>query len=1173
MNWSNGVAAGQFNQRTAAIANIQTVADAEARKVTVRAKILELIGGLPQSNAPLNAQITGSIDMGSYSIQKILFESTPGLIVSTLLYLPKTSGPHPAVVFQIGHFPGGKTYDQTIPGNLAIKGFVVIAFDPIGEGERIQDYNPVTGTGVAGADTSQHFMAGAQSILMGQNFARYELFDAQRAIDYLVSRPEVDATRIGATGCSGGGTLTYYLAALDPRIKVAAPACSIESFQSSYTANGIGDSEQSFAYLLSSGLDETDYVELFAPQPFLILTTSADPFITLNATQIVYDEASKWYSLYGAANRVQWVVGPGGHGTPVELRQAIYGWMIQWLNNNVGDSTEQAITTLPDSQLHASSTGQVGGLQIYQVIRTTPRTQGSRDDLTALLNQKVAHSMQTPAITVNTQTDNGTYKTQSISFTTEPNLTLDALLLIPDAPGLKAGVVFVETTALGSTAATQLAASGRVVIDLLPRGLPSGVDPSSYVGDFSTSTRAFLVGKFLPALRAYDILQGLEILAARADVDISRISGVASGVPGFWMLLAAASDPRFSSIQLDHTPYSFQPALDQPVHYDLHDAAITGYSLKFDIQDVLSAMSPRLVFWTTPTDWLRNVVALSSALSIGSVHSGNFTQGQQSAMYTVTVSNAAGAMMTTGTVTATDTLPAGLTLLSMTGTGWSCTGNTCTRSDSIAGGTSYAPITVTVKVASNAPTPLVNEVTVSGGGSAAANAMDLTIVLANPPVLAISRNKLNFSFNGAAVTSSQSVTVSFTGGAGGTWSASSNESNLSAAPASGQGSGVFQVAVTGGSSGVVTVTSAGAVNSPLQIQVNVLSVSPGSPYGSFDTPPDNTSGIAGAIPVTGWALDNIEVLKVDIWREPVGSEPAGLVYIGDALFVSGARPDVEGLYPNAPLNYRAGWGYLMLTNNLPGQGNGVYRLHAIAHNKSGVSTDLGIRTISCDNAHANKPFGTIDTPGQGGTASGNAYVNFGWALTQNPFVIPKDGSTITVYVDGQPVGHPTYNQFRNDVASQFPGLANSGGPVGFFYLDTTALANGVHTLSWVVYDNAGRGDGVGSRFFNVLNTGLGSVAAPAQEVLSGSAVPRIVEIEELDRLELQVGAKEGYLVVAGERRNLPAGSSLKDGVFYWQTAPGLLGDYNLIMLRPDGAEHRLRVKIRPKRFKKPRSPR
>jgi len=148
-------------------------------------------------------------------------------------------------------------------------------------------------------------------------------------------------------------------------------------------------------------------------------------------------------------------------------------------------------------------------------------------------------------------------------------------------------------------------------------------------------------------------------------------------------------------------------------------------------------------------------------------------------------------------------------------------------------------------------------------------------------------------------------------------------------------SGSLQGTATAGSSGVITVTAAGVTNSPLQLQVNIANVAPASPYGSFDTPVNNATGIAGAIAVTGWALDNIEVSKVDIWRERVGSEPGasnGLVYIGDAVFVDGARPDVETAYPNAPFNYRAGWGYLMLTNGLPnnggspGPGNGTYKI-------------------------------------------------------------------------------------------------------------------------------------------------------------------------------------------------------------------------------------------------------
>ncbi len=126
--------------------------------------------------------------------------------------------------------------------------------------------------------------------------------------------------------------------------------------------------------------------------------------------------------------------------------------------------------------------------------------------------------------------------------------------------------------------------------------------------------------------------------------------------------------------------------------------------------------------------------------------------------------------------------------------------------------------------------------------------------------------------------------------------------------------------------------------------MNVASAVPSYPYGSFDTPANDTTGIAGAIPVTGWALDSIEVASVGIWRERIGNEPTGsngLVYVGDATFVAGVRPDVQALYPNAPLNYRAGWGYMLLTNFLPnsggaaGPGNGTYKLHAIAVNKSG----------------------------------------------------------------------------------------------------------------------------------------------------------------------------------------------------------------------------------------------
>ena len=248
-----------------------------------------------------------------------------------------------------------------------------------------------------------------------------------------------------------------------------------------------------------------------------------------------------------------------------------------------------------------------------------------------------------------------------------------------------------------------------------------------------------------------------------------------------------------------------------------------------------------------------------------------------------------------------------------------------------------------------------------------------------------------------------------------------------------------------------------------------------SPFGSLDTPMQNAIGVTGSIAVTGWALDDSQVTNVRILRDPIAGEAAGVpVFIGDAVFVGGARPDVASVYPAYPFNDRAGWGYLLLTNVLPNRGNGTFTLHAYAEDANGHSTLLGSRTISCANATATRPFGAIDTPAQGETVSGTSYVNFGWVLTPLPKSIPVDGSTITILIDGVPMGHPAYNNLRSDVAALFPGLANSDGAVGAFTIDTTRLSDGLHTIAWIVTDSEGAAEGIGSRYFTVLNGGSGS---------------------------------------------------------------------------------------------------
>ncbi|MCP4157524.1 MAG: hypothetical protein GY757_57975, partial [bacterium] len=306
-------------------------------------------------------------------------------------------------------------------------------------------------------------------------------------------------------------------------------------------------------------------------------------------------------------------------------------------------------------------------------------------------------------------------------------------------------------------------------------------------------------------------------------------------------------------------------------------------------------------------------------------------------------------------------------------------------------------------------------------------------------------------------------------------------------------------------------------------------------------------------------------------------------YIGDAVLVEGARPDVEAAYPTNPNNYKAGWGYMMLTNFLPGGGNGGYTITAIATDMEGKQTTLGSKTITVDNTNAVKPFGAIDTPVQGGTVSG-PYRNQGWVLTPLPNTIPIDGSTINVFVDGHDLGHPVYNQPREDIAGYFPENNNSSGPGAYLDIDTTAYANGIHTIYWVATDDAGNVDGIGSRFFTIQNSGSSRQPAGAQSLQTdnycesggllsntvsvlnrvgyGAKVPftpvvaskdgeMAITLNETKKLELKfdpASIVNGYIHSDSKQGTLPIGSSIKGGQFSWIPVAGFSGEYRMTFL-------------------------
>jgi len=460
---------------------------------------------------------------------------------------------------------------------------------------------------------------------------------------------------------------------------------------------------------------------------------------------------------------------------------------------------------------------------------------------------------------------------------------------------------------------------------------------------------------------------------------------------------------------------------------------------------------------------------------------------------------------------------------------------------------------------------------------------------------ALSLERTHFSFGGEAGRASSTVQKTLVKNAGpaGTvlhWQASTADSWIQVSPAGGTGEGILEIktdpsALTAGSySGQVQVSDSAAQNSPQTIAVSLKVFSQGedlAPFGYFDSPLDNST-VAANIPVTGWALDDIEVTRVEIRRDPhlldppAAIGPDGLIYVGDAVFIKGARPDVEAAEPGYPNSHRAGWGYMMLTNFLPNQGNGTFVLHAFAYDTTGHKTELGQKTIAVDNAHSVLPFGTIETPSQGGLASGNAYINWGWALTPLPNIIPADGSTIWVWVDGAPLGHPVYNNYRADIAANFPGTNNSNGAVGYFYLDTTKYAIGTHAISWGLRDGAGNESGIGSRYFDIFNSGGGAAAVRAEPGLltedGGGALkielrgPRTIDVQELERVVVDLRAKGTTRFIGwGESldRELPVGSSIdqKTGVFSWIPGPGFLGRHVLHFAAAEGTTRSRAVEV------------
>ncbi len=347
-----------LGKRKQTVETIRSAGEWETYRKGLRGSIFRSLGKF--SKTPLNPRITGTVRRDGLTVEKIVFESHPGFYVTGCLFLPeKRQKPAPAVIFCSGHSADAfryEAYQQTIL-NLAEKGFVMFAFDPVGQGERLQYVDPATGKSKVGGPTTEHSYAGAQTLLAGTSLSDYFIWDGVRVVDYLLTRPEIDPERIGITGRSGGGTQSAMIAAYDERIYASAPECYITSFRRLLQSIGPQDAEQNMFACIARGFDFPDYFHLRAPKPSLIVTTTHD-FFSIQGARETYEEAQKSYSLLGKPGNIVMTEDMGVHESTRKNREALYAFFQEHLRLK-GESVDRQVVPFSREELTVTPTGQV----------------------------------------------------------------------------------------------------------------------------------------------------------------------------------------------------------------------------------------------------------------------------------------------------------------------------------------------------------------------------------------------------------------------------------------------------------------------------------------------------------------------------------------------------------------------------------------------------------------------------------------------------------------------------------------------------------------------------------------------------------------------------------------------------------------------------------------------
>lgn len=380
-----------LEKRKNKVVGLKTEADWFAYQNAIKEKLTEPLSKFEKS--PLKPEITGVLERENFIVEKIIYESHPKFYVTACLFIPKArQNQAPAIIYCSGHNALGfrsETYQHIIL-NLVEKGFVVLAYDPIGQGERLQYLDLETGKSAIGSSTQEHSYAGVQTSFTGSSLADYFIWDGIRAVDYLSTRSEIDMKRIGISGRSGGGTQAAMIAACDDRILAAAPENYITNFKRLFQAIGPQDAEQNPWFGIARGIDHPDFIHARAPKPTLIISTTNDYF-NIQGARETFNEAKKSYSAFGMAENIQMTEDFGKHESTLNNRKALYAFFQKHLDlpgNNKDIETKPFLV----EELWSTKTGQIGSSKPGETIFSLNKKQFSKKSIpNSQLAQQIAH--------------------------------------------------------------------------------------------------------------------------------------------------------------------------------------------------------------------------------------------------------------------------------------------------------------------------------------------------------------------------------------------------------------------------------------------------------------------------------------------------------------------------------------------------------------------------------------------------------------------------------------------------------------------------------------------------------------------------------------------------------------------------------------------------------------